>query len=599
MKHILTITTLLILVATFTVGAGRPDSGRQRAKARYYYTLGAKAVAEGKNAVAYEYFKKSCQSDPTYLEAASAFGTQRLSISNPALQDDETLIADLDLMRRFVDAYPEDFHESQYYGYVASQLDSAAEAVRVFTRLDSIYPTRTSTLIHLSRAYMALGEADSALMALDKYETIEGHNPNLTLQKMSILLNEQDTVRTIREIDKLIAAVPGEPTFRVLRGNLMNFLGQPDSALVCFLEAESLAPDNGTAKIALADWYKQHGDSAKYDEKTYEALLSEDFGLEEKTDLLSQYLQMLINDKSDTQRGDHLFEVLSDQYPHEPQILDLGARYLAAKRQYGEAIEQMQYAIDLNQTNSIYWRQLMAFQLMADRYKDVEQTYEKASEHIVPDENISLILASAANLAKDYDLAEATYFDLITKALPGINPADSLADKSRLRSLSYDELVNVSTLFEMLGDSYYSAKKIPEAFRAYENALFLFSDNILALNNYAYFLSEQGGDLVRAEQMSSRAIAADPDNDTYLDTYAWILFKLGRAEEALPYQKTALEKGKEHGEVSAELYSHYGDILFATGDLDGAVEAWQKALEIEPDNELLQKKVKHKTYFEK
>lgn len=575
---------------------GTPETAR--AKARYYYILGVRAEADNRHPEAYEYFRKSTLSDPSYLEGSSAFALNRFSIDDKEVQSDSIIDDNMKRIRQFVDAYPEDYNEAQYYGYLASQLDTAAEAVRIFTRLDSIYPQKTTSLIHLSRAYMALDSTERALDALDKYERIEGHNPQITLQKMSILLNEGDTLRSIREIDNLIASVPTEPVFRILKGNLMAFLDRPDSALSCYLQAESMAPDNGSAKIALANWYKEQGDSAKYDEKTYEALLSEDFGLEEKNDLLAQYLQTLLNDKSDTQRGDHLFEVLSLQYPHEPQILDLGARYLAAKKQYPEAIEQMQYAIDLQPDNKTYWQQLMAFQIIDDRYKEVEQTYQRACDHIIPDENLSLIRASAASADNNYDLAEKIYFDLISSTVDGINPADSLTDRRILRALSYDQLVKTSTFFEMLGDAYYQAKRIPQAFRAYENALFFFSDNILALNNYAYFLCEEGGDLERAEKMSARAIAAAPDNDTYLDTYAWILYKSGRMEDALQYQTAAVEKATENGDISAELYSHYGDILFHNGRHDEAVEAWEKALEIEPDNDLIAKKVRLKTYVE-
>ena len=151
-----------------------------------------------------------------------------------------------------------------------------------------------------------------------------------------------------------------------LNGNLYEVIGNNDSTLAYYQQAESLSPDNGSAKIALANYYKSIGDSVAFDNKMYEALLSEDFDPVQKASILEDYLKNLLNDRSDTGRGDHLFEVLIEQYPHEPEVLDLAARYSGAKGDFAEAEEQIGYAIDLNPTNVEYWGQLMRYQLADD-----------------------------------------------------------------------------------------------------------------------------------------------------------------------------------------------------------------------------------------
>ena len=87
------------------------------------------------------------------------------------------------------------------------------------------------------------------------------------------------------------------------------------------------------------------------------------------------------------------------------------------------------------------------------------------------------------------------------------------------------------------------------------------------------------------------------ETSTTLDTYAWILFRMGDYKDARTYQASAIEKAAEEGTLSEELYSHYGDILFMNGLPDEAVENWKKALELSPDDELLKKKVEHRTFF--
>ena len=151
----------------------------------------------------------------------------------------------------------------------------------------------------------------------------------------------------------------------------------------------------------------------------------------------------------------------------------------------------------------------------------------------------------------------------------------------------------ISQLFTSIGDCRYGEKKLDEAFRAYDNALLLFPDNTLALNNYAYFLSENDGDLDKAAEMSKKSLAGEnAENPTYLDTYAWILFKKGDFDEAAKYQAAAVEAAEKDGSVSAELYDHYGDILDASGNREKALENWQKALDLEPDNNEIKTKIK-------
>ena len=89
---------------------------------------------------------------------------------------------------------------------------------------------------------------------------------------------------------------------------------------------------------------------------------------------------------------------------------------------------------------------------------------------------------------------------------------------------------------------------------------------------------------------------AQPDNATFLDTYAWVFFKKGDYKLALIYIEHALSNDKGS---NAEVLEHYGDILFMNGEPERAVEQWQKALELDPERELLKRKVDNKTYFYK
>ncbi|MEO0146826.1 MAG: tetratricopeptide repeat protein [candidate division WOR-3 bacterium] len=104
--------------------------------------------------------------------------------------------------------------------------------------------------------------------------------------------------------------------------------------------------------------------------------------------------------------------------------------------------------------------------------------------------------------------------------------------------------------------------------------------NFLAgvLNNWAYTLAERGGDLEKAKKLSQRAQELSPDNPVYLDTHAWIYFKMGDKEKARAYIERALSLLEK---PDPEIYGHAAQIYRAIGMEDKAKEYEEKAREAE------------------
>ena len=130
--------------------------------------------------------------------------------------------------------------------------------------------------------------------------------------------------------------------------------------------------------------------------------------------------------------------------------------------------------------------------------------------------------------------------------------------------------------------------KAEEKAQAYDKALELHADNAMVLNNYAYFLSVEGRDYERALIMSTRANQLSENNSTYLDTHAWILYKLGKYEEARNVQRKALMLDTTGSEA---LLMHYGDILYALNELFMAETYWRKALEMGADAKRIERRI--------
>ena len=86
--------------------------------------------------------------------------------------------------------------------------------------------------------------------------------------------------------------------------------------------------------------------------------------------------------------------------------------------------------------------------------------------------------------------------------------------------------------------------------------------------------------------MIERALKQEPENAAFLDSMAWVLFKLKQPKQALDYQLKALKFQKE---PDATLHDHLGDIFSTLQQVDKAREQYEKALAIEPTDEIRKK----------
>jgi tetratricopeptide (TPR) repeat protein len=152
----------------------------------------------------------------------------------------------------------------------------------------------------------------------------------------------------------------------------------------------------------------------------------------------------------------------------------------------------------------------------------------------------------------------------------------------------------VAAVFTIVGDTYHELEMKKEAYAAYDSALVYDPYRPDVLNNYSYFLSLEGKELQKALEMSHKTIVAYPENQTYLDTYAWILFKLKRYEEAKAYAEKIISLNEEMRSV---VLHHIGDIFAKCGNIESAVIYWNKALEAGDETDILKKKIKRRKYY--
>lgn len=162
-----------------------------------------------------------------------------------------------------------------------------------------------------------------------------------------------------------------------------------------------------------------------------------------------------------------------------------------------------------------------------------------------------------------------------------------------LRNVATD--ADKAMLYSLRGDFHHTLGQRELTYADYDSTLIYDKDNIGVLNNYAYYLSVENRDLNKALEMSARTLKADPLNSTYLDTYAWILFRMKRYKEALDYMEKAL---RYLDRDNPEIYEHYGDVLYMCGEKEKALENWHKAVQFNSTSDTIDRKIKEERYLE-
>ena len=390
-------------------------------------------------------------------------------------------------------------------------------------------------------------------------------------------MNMRDTAKVISEGKRLLATAPKNLRFNGIMGDVFMNMSMPDSAFRYYEIMERIDSTSPALAISKAAYYQVKGDSVNQDKQIYRALMNENLDVEQKVTILTQYIQQTLRSRERSPRIENLFNVILKQHPHDAEIRRLYGKYEYTLENYAGAAEQFSYALDIDPTNPEDWKVLTLSNVLTYKYDEALASAKKAIEYNPEDINLKLYIVSLYNQIGEQDKAIDLGKDLLAKS----------------DSLDYGFKSEICTT---IGDTYFAKEERDSCFMYYDKALEYNSKNYLAMNNYAYFLSISDMDLDKAESMSAEVIKAYPENSTYLDTYAWIYFKKKEYDLALLYIKRAVSC-IQSTDNNADLYEHYGDILFMNRMPKEAVEQWEKALEMSPDNELLQKKVKHKTYF--
>ncbi len=480
------------------------------------------------------------------------------------------------LLKEAVRYSPDNFTYRMSLASLSLTVGMYGEAAEEYEELVKAYPGKIELNYYLAEAYTRQGEIGQAIETFDALEQIVGMSEPLSVQKYRLYMALGQSDEAFKELKKLADKYPANARYPILIGDLKLESKKLDEALDYYQKAYAIDPENPYYTVSMANYYELTGNPEAAEEQVRLALINDKLDVEIKVGILSRHIQQLQRNRNATEGANALFQTLLEQHPEEIELKLMYASLLVMQENMEEARFQLQLVTEMDPLQDRAWKQLMDFSFQEKDYDEVIRLCKKAMEIFPEDPFYYFWTGIAYYQQKKYQAAIDIYLEGM-RIVPEEN--------RQLRSDFYGQL----------GDIYFQMKRPDDAFAAYEEALRLNERNIGVLNNYSYFLALSKRELDKAERMSALAVRMEPNNSTYLDTYAWVFFVKGNYSLAKIYIENALNKDTTN---SAVLVDHYGDILYKTGDKEGALKQWKRAKEMGKESEVLNRKITEETYYE-
>lgn len=556
---------------------GAPVASVKLREAEFYFTEGEKHFILEDYAKALIYYQKS-------LDINANNATVHYKIAQALSQSDKR--EDLQRASASIEYALALEKKNKYFYLLAAELyanltqfDKAAQTYQImFAEL----PDTQEYLFELAAVYQYANQKEEAIKTYTRAENFSGINEISSLQKARLYFELGRNEDAIREGEKLINAFPDEEQFVVATAELLSQYGDKEKS-ISYLE-KFIAENRpaSSAQLLLAGLYRDTKQEDKARQLLITAFNDPDLELHSKLIVLGTYNTELNQSRTQNQPDPNkekftleLFSLLEKQYAGQETVHILGGDLYLTLGKKPEAQKQYLAAIQYGSTSFEVWQNLLYLETQLEQFDNVIMHSGQAMEYH-PNQAMIYYFNGIGNLRRKKDKEAVKAFEQ-AKKLAASNPAMT------------------SELNGLLGDAYNASKEYEKSDKAYDEALSYNGNNDVILNNYSYYLALRKTNLEKAEKMSAQLVRNNPDNATYLDTYAWVLFVREKYKDA----RKVMEKAISTGLASATHFEHYGDILFKLGDVENAVKQWEKAKHmLTTSNETLNKKIANRRIYE-
>ena len=491
----------------------------------------------GRTDLAMELYEKLAK-DPLYRETA-LYQLARMHFEK------NQFFQSFDLASLGVGSYPANLWLLRIKAQSAKNIGDFKTAGQSFEALYSSAPHKREYLFEGYSTYLEGRLFLDALEVLSKIETLEGTTPELVQDRARLYLQLNDPKSAERCFKTAIEGAPDVPEYIGLLSQYYDGNGKTKKAFKVLIKAVETFPENGALHMELA----RMAQKMDYTEEAFyhmeQGLLLEGVPLEDKVPVM---LSIYENKENPSFKAlfDRVFPVLETTYSGRIELLLLTAQIHIQNERWYEALEGYLMAISMNPTNYAFYQ--MAYSL-SQEVGDV-------------DGQIALLERIEERFNTDEDVLEGLVFEYYK-----VGRWESCARLATARAeMTLDPEV-AGNLFALAGTAWFQLDSFDLGTVAYEKALDQ-ERSPTTLNNYAWDLATHERNLEVALQLTVECNASVALEPTFLDTWAWVLYKMGRYTEAQVKIELALQLLKEADRAGT--YIHAAKIEQALGNKEKA-----------------------------
>lgn len=504
------------------------------------------------------------------LETDSTIDAAWYYLTRCAIMENDAELAEISI-NKALEIDPDNYWYREMLGYIYEATSRVDEAIELYEDILEDNPDETEIYTYLLQFHIQEGNYERALELVYDMENEYGAMETLAVYKYRLLntLNRGDEAyQSLVEYNEKYSS----PYVLTILAELELAEYNDTLALKYYDEALSVDSEYVPAIIGKAEAYRFLRKYDDYIDALNYILDATNVSSTEKAD----YFAALANEGDDKfltsyrPQLDTIYNRMVEIYPQDTTCIKSSAIYYIKTDRKDKSGELLRKNIEIDPTSHGHVKYYI-YTLLLFNDMDTLSSISEEGYYTFPQEKFFLEMAIFSNYnLKNYEKVLELCDVMIENTQEG-EPYHESAMNSR-------------------ADAYYAMEQKSKAYKAYEEILKIYPDNLHALNNYAYYLSLDNKKLDKACKMSKKTVDAEEDNPTFQDTYGWILYLQGKFDEAkLAFKKAMIYGGKEHPQI----LDHYAEVLYALEEYEMAFAYWEMAL-LKNDGEIegLEEKVK-------
>lgn len=526
----------------------------------YFFAEAEKSRLAGDFASAFELYRHCLDIQPQSAHSAYNLGLMYMYMQQDSLG--------LEYIRKASQLQPSNPQYLETLSSYYTNANDVANATHTMEQLVGLQPKRVDLLAQLWQLYNAQDRLDESLQVANRIELLDGINPHLSVEKYKLLTQLGKQEEAFAELHRLCQEYPYDQNCKLVLASELFATGDSLQALQVLDQVRKAEPHHPSLQIVLRDYYRHLPNTPRYhqfrDSVIHSPLTSHELIVEMMEDMVNEAT-------SDSTLVPHTEATLDSLLALPQKDATLLALKLLFQNKMGESEDQMvatlRKIVEADPKNLRAMSMLIKYYFENEHYEDLEDLCRVVVNQF-PDD-----------LRGHFYLGMALYNQgKIAQTLEAFEQATRIKNTEDGNQERYNQ--QISEIYSVMGDLYHMNDQKELAYAAYDSCLVYDEDHLGCLNNYAYFLSLEGKQLEKAEEMSYRTVRAKPQERIYLDTYAWILFKMGQYSEARIYIDRVVspqatdEALLADDKLTATVVEHAGDIYSMLGDKQNALRFW-------------------------